>query len=94
MVKSSEKDLYKPKLVLDKKSIEAEVKKDTPVGKVVIERSEGTDYGFIDGKELSADVVTTEAVERANGISLFFQGIGSFFGNLWSGITDFVGGLF
>jgi len=94
MVKSSEKDLYQPKLVLDKKSVEAEVKKDTVVGKVVIERSEGTDYGFIDGKDLKADVVTTEAVERAGGISLFFQGIGSFFGNLWSGITDFVGGLF
>jgi len=94
MVKSSEKDLYKPKLVLDKKSLEAEVKKDTVVGKVVIERSEGTDYGFIDGKGLKADVVTTEAVERAGGISLFFQGIGSFFGNLWSSITDFVGGLF
>ncbi|MGE7692455.1 D-alanyl-D-alanine carboxypeptidase family protein [Lysinibacillus sp. NPDC097214] len=94
MVKSSEKDLYKPKLVLDKKSLEAEVKKDTVVGKVVIERSEGTDYGFIDGKDLKADVVTTEAVERAGGISLFFQGIGSFFGNLWSSITDFVGGLF
>lgn len=94
MVKSSEKDLYKPKLVLDKKSLEAEVKKGTVVGKLVIERSEGTDYGFIDGKGLKADVVTTEAVERASGISLFFQGVGSFFGNLWSGITDFVGGLF
>jgi D-alanyl-D-alanine carboxypeptidase (penicillin-binding protein 5/6) len=94
MVKSSEKDLYKPKLVLDKKSLEAEVKKGTVVGKLVIERSEGTDYGFIDGKDLKADVVTTEAVERASGISLFFQGVGSFFGNLWSGITDFVGGLF
>lgn len=94
MMKSSDKDLYKPKLVLDKKSLEAEVKKDTVVGKVVIERSEGTDYGFIDGKELSADVVTTEAVERASGISLFFQGIGNFFGNLWGGISDFVGGLF
>ncbi|MGN4127770.1 D-alanyl-D-alanine carboxypeptidase family protein [Lysinibacillus sphaericus] len=94
MVKSSEKDLYKPKLVLDKKSLEAGVKKDTVVGKVVIERTEGTDYGFIDGKDLSADVVTTEAVERASGISLFFQGIGSFFGNLWGGISDFVGGLF
>lgn len=94
MVKSSEKDLYKPKLVLDKKSLEAEVKKDTVVGKLVLERSEGTDYGFIDGKDLKADVVTTEAVERAGGISLFFQGVGSFFGNLWNGITDFVGGLF
>ena len=94
MIKSSEKDLYKPKLELDKKSLEAGVKKDTVVGKVVIERTEGTDYGFIDGKDLSADVVTTEAVERASGISLFFQGIGSFFGNLWGGISDFVGGLF
>ncbi|QGG49455.1 D-alanyl-D-alanine carboxypeptidase family protein [Lysinibacillus pakistanensis] len=94
MMKSSDKDLYKPKLVLDKKSLEAEVKKDTVVGKVVIERSEGTDYGFIDGKELTADVITTEAVERASGISLFFQGIGNFFGNLWGGISDFVGGLF
>lgn len=94
MVKSSEKDLYKPKLVLDKESLEADVKKDTVVGKVVIERTEGTDYGFIDGKEFSSDVVTTEAVERASGFSLFFQGIGNFFGNLWGGITDFVGGLF
>lgn len=80
-------------MVLDKKSLEADVKKDTVVGKVVIERTEGTDYGFIDGKDISSDVVTTEAVERASGISLFFQGVGSFFGNLWGGgITDFVGG--
>ena len=94
MVKSSEKDLYKAKLVLDKESIEADVKKGTVVGKVVIERTEGTDYGFIDGKEYTSDVVTTEAVERASGFSLFFQGVGNFFGNLWGGITDFVGGLF
>lgn len=94
MIKSADKDLYKPTLVLDKKSLEADVKKDTVVGKVVIERTEGTDYGFIDGKDISSDVVTTEAVERASGISLFFQGVGSFFGNLWGGITDFVGGLF
>lgn len=94
MVKSSEKDLYQPKLVLDKKSLEAKVKKDTVVGKVVIERTEGKDYGFIDGKEFTSDVVTTASVERASGISLFFQGIGNFFGNLWGGITDFVGGLF
>ena len=94
MMKSSEKDLYEPKLVLDKESLEADVKKGTVVGKVVVERTEGTDYGFIDGKEISSEVVTKEAVERASGFSLFFQGIGNFFGNLWGGITDFVGGLF
>ncbi len=84
MVKTSEKDLYTPKLVLDKKSLEAGVKKDTVVGKVVIERTEGSDYGYINGKNLEVDVVTTEDVERASGISLFFKGIGSFFSNLWS----------
>ncbi|GLC90561.1 D-alanyl-D-alanine carboxypeptidase family protein [Lysinibacillus piscis] len=94
MIKSADKDLYKPKLVLDKKSLEAEVKKDTVVGKVIVERTEGTDYGFIDGKDISVDVVTTTSVKRASSISLFFQGIGNFFGNLWGSITGFVGGLF
>lgn len=94
VVKTNEKDLYKPKLVLEKESLEAEVKEGTVVGKVVLERTEGTDYGFVDGKEFSADVVTAGSVERAGAISLFFQGVGSFFGNIWSGITGFVGGLF
>ncbi|TSI11670.1 D-alanyl-D-alanine carboxypeptidase [Lysinibacillus sp. BW-2-10] len=94
VVKTNEKDLYKPKLVLDKKSLEADVKKGTVVGKVVIERTEGTDLGFIDGKEFSVDVVTSTNVERAGAISLFFQGVGSFFGSVWSGITGFVGGFF
>lgn len=94
VVKTSEKDLYVPKLELDKKSLEAAVKKGTVVGKVVIEKTEGEDYGFIDDKSFSTDVVTTNAVERAGFVSLFFQGVGSFFGNVWDGITGFVGGLF
>lgn len=94
MVKSSEKDLYEPKLTLDKKELVAAVKKDTVVGQVSIERTEGEDYGFIDGTSIKADVVTTEAVKRASWISLMFQGIGNFFGSIWGGITDFVGGLF
>lgn len=87
MVKSSERDLYKPKLILDKKSLEAEVPKGTVVGKVVLERTEGTDYGYIDGKEYSIPVVTAEKVERAGAISLFFQGVGNFFVKIWDGIT-------
>ena len=94
MVKTNEKDLYVPKLVLEKETLEADVKKGTVVGKVVIERSEGTDYGYIDGEPASTKVVTSSDVERAGAISLFFQGIGNFFGNIWDGITGFVGGLF
>lgn len=87
MIKTNEKDLYKSKLVLDKELLEADVKKGTAVGKVAIERTEGTDYGFIDGRDYAVDVVTTNDVERAGAISLFFQGIGHFFGNIWHGIT-------
>ena len=94
MVKSSDKDAYTTKLVLDVKELEAEVEEGTVVGKLVVERTEGSDYGFIDGRELAVDVVTTSSVERAGGISLFFQGIGSFFGNLWGSVTGFIGGLF
>ncbi|MFC7687556.1 D-alanyl-D-alanine carboxypeptidase family protein [Ureibacillus sp. GCM10028918] len=94
VVKTSEKDLYAPKLELDKKSLEAGVEKGAVVGKVIIEKTEGEDYGFIDGKSFSTDVVTTSSVERAGFVSLFFQGVGSFFGNVWDGITGFVGGLF
>ena len=94
VVNTNEKDLYKPKLVLEKETLEAEVKKGTVVGKVVLERTEGKDLGFIDGKEYSTDVVTTQTVERAGWLSLFFQGVGNFFGNVWNGITGFVGGLF
>ena len=94
MVKSSDKDAYTTKLILDVEELEAEVEEGTVVGKLVVERTEGSDYGFIDGKELSVDVVTTGSVERAGGISLFFQGVGSFFGNLWGSVTGFIGGLF
>ncbi len=94
MVKSSEKDLYKPKLILEKDTLEAEVEEGTVVGKVVIERTEGTDYGYIDGEGYSVDVKTTETVERASWFSLFFQGIGSFFASIWNGITGFVMGFF
>lgn len=94
MVKNNEKDLYQPVLTLSDENLEAPVKEGTKVGKVVLERTEGTDYGFIDGKELSVDVVTTGEIERASGFSLFFQGIGNFFGNLWGSVTGFIGGLF
>ncbi|MBM7610467.1 D-alanyl-D-alanine carboxypeptidase (penicillin-binding protein 5/6) [Lysinibacillus composti] len=94
VINTNEKDLYKPKLVLEKETLEADVKKGTVVGKVVLERTEGKDLGFIDGKEYSTDVVTTQTVERAGWLSLFFQGVGNFFGNVWGGITGFVGGLF
>ena len=50
--------------------------------------------GISHGTQKSSEVVTTEAVERASWFSLGLQAVGHFFGNLWNGATDFVGGLF
>ena len=94
LIKSSDKDLYKPVFTPLEDKLEAEVKKDTVVGKVHLEKSEGTDYGYITGDQGSVDVVTTEAVEKAGWFSLMLQGIGKFFSGLWDSTTDFVGGLF
>ncbi|WP_274308678.1 D-alanyl-D-alanine carboxypeptidase family protein [Solibacillus daqui] len=90
MVKTTDKEAYTPSLVLDTEELEAGVEKDQVVGQVIVERTEGTDYGYIDGSEITAEVVTTEAVERAGKVSLFFQGIGNFFSNLWNGVFGFV----
>lgn len=92
MVKTTDKEAYVPTLALDIEELEAGVEAGTVVGQVIIDRSEGTEYGFLDGQELKVDVVTTESVDRASGASLFFQGIGSFFGNLWNSVFGFVGG--
>jgi len=99
VIKSNEKELYTPKLVIDEKkltdgSLEAAVKKDEVVGQVEIVKSEGTDYGYITGKTLSGDVVTKDAVEKASWFSLTLQAIGKFFASLWDGATGFVAGLF
>lgn len=94
VIKTSEKDMYKPVFTPDKKNLEADVKEGTVVGKVHLEKTEGSDYGYVTDKAAEVDVVTTEAVERASWISLMFQGIGKFFSNLWNSTTDFVGGLF
>ncbi len=94
MIKASEKDLYKPVFNPSNKSLEAAVEKGTVVGTVSIEKTEGTDYGYIFHENSDIEVVTTESVEKASWISLMFQGIGKFFSGLWTSTTDFVGGLF
>ncbi|HWI50046.1 MAG TPA: D-alanyl-D-alanine carboxypeptidase, partial [Rummeliibacillus sp.] len=83
MVKTSEADDYKAKLVLDKKSLNAPAKKGTVVGHVEINKKSGTDYGFIDGSVSDADVVTTVNVEKASWLSLSFKKIGHFFTGLF-----------
>lgn len=95
MVKTNEKDLYVPELVMaNEDNLQAPVKKDTVVGHVKLVKTEGEDYGYIDSDNPGADVVTTEAVEKAGWFSLMMGAIGDFFGGLWKTATGFVKGLF
>ena len=86
---------YKQTVELDAKLLDeagkltAPVKKGQVVGTVTLTPT-GDDYGYIDGKILEVDLVTTNAVEKASWFALTMQAIGSFFGNLW----DKVMGLF
>ena len=99
MVKTSEKDLYVPELVIDESkltegALQAPFEKDTVVGHVKLVKTEGTDYGFIDADNLGTDVVTIEAVEKAGWFSLMMSAIGDFFAGIWNSATGFVKGLF
>ena len=99
MVKTSDKDLYKPEIVFDESklkdgAIEAPLKKDTVVGHVNLVLSEGTDYGYIETDHQAVEVVTTEAVEKAGWFSLTLRAIGDFFVGIWESATGFVKGLF
>jgi D-alanyl-D-alanine carboxypeptidase (penicillin-binding protein 5/6) len=99
MIKSNEKDLYEPKLVLDESllkdgSLEAPIKKGTVVGHVELVKKEGQDYGFIDSKGLGMDVVVTDDVEKAGWFALMMSAIGDFFVGIWDSATGFIKGLF
>lgn len=99
MVKTSDKDLYKPELVLDEKilkdgTLQAPIKKDTVIGHMNLVPTEGTDYGYIDSNQFSAEVITTEAVEKAGWFSLTMRAIGDFIGGIWNNSMDFIKGLF
>ena len=99
MVKTSEKDLFVPELVIDESkmkdgALQAPIKKGTVVGHVNLVKTEGTDYGFIDSENPAAEVVTKEAVEKAGWFSLTMSAIGDFFVSIWDGAIGFIKGLF
>lgn len=103
VVKNGEKENYKPKLVLDKKMLNdkgeltAPIKKGEKVGTLTLEAKEVQALDFLteDGKnKIQVDMVAAQDVEKANWFVLTMRGIGSFFGNVWGGISSTVSGWF
>lgn len=93
-VPKGEKAPYKIGYQFDKKEVIAPIKKGTKVGYMTIASKDGSDPGFLSGKELKTELVTKENVEKANWFVLAMRGIGSFFSNLWAGAVDTVKGWF
>lgn len=102
-VQNGEQKNYQPVLVLDKSKLNkngelnAPIKKGETIGYLTVQPKNGEKINFLtaDGqKRLSADVVATQDVEKANGFVLMMRGIGGFFGNLFGGIGSTVKGWF
>ncbi|MCA1032990.1 D-alanyl-D-alanine carboxypeptidase [Bacillus timonensis] len=96
-------ELYKPTFEFDKKKVSKEgemtapVKKDTKIGTMKVSYVGDHDYGFLTeegAKTLQTDIVTKSDVEKANWFVLMLRGIGGFFGDIWSSISDAVKGIF
>lgn len=84
MVKTNDAKEYTANVVLDKKSLNAPVKKGEVVGHIEVKNKAGKDYGFIDPKIKALEIVTTEAVEEKGWFTKVFSAIGDFFSNLWN----------
>ncbi|WXB91247.1 D-alanyl-D-alanine carboxypeptidase family protein [Metabacillus sp. FJAT-53654] len=102
VVKNGEEKAYKPAFKIDesqltkKGELTAPVKKDQKVGTMLVNYDgTGSALGFIEkNKTPQVDLITKEAVDKANWFVLSMRGIGGFFSGLWGTVTDTVKGWF
>ncbi|MBJ7950292.1 MULTISPECIES: serine hydrolase [Bacillus cereus group] len=93
-VPKGSKDVYKAEFKEASKGQEAPIKKGVALGQMVITPKDTNDPGFLSGKSLQVDLVTTSAVEEANWFTRSMRGIGSFFSGIWNSAVDTVKGWF
>lgn len=102
VVKNGEENAYKPSFKIDESlltkegELTAPIEKGQKVGSMVVSyEGKGEALGFIEkNKSPQVDLVTKEAVEKANWFVLSMRGIGGFFSGLWGSVTDTVKGWF
>jgi D-alanyl-D-alanine carboxypeptidase (penicillin-binding protein 5/6) len=103
IILKGEKENYKPKVVFDEKVLDkkdmltAPINKGDKVGVVQLTYSGESDYGYLTtsvAKSSEVALVTVDDVEKANWFTLMMRGIGGFFGDIWSSVTNGIKGLF
>lgn len=100
-IKEDEKDLYSIKYAIDKDKLNADgelqapIKKGTKIGTAEVIYDGGDDQGYIfPDKASSVDLITDNAVDKANWFMLTLGAIGGFFSDLFTTAVDWVKGLF
>ncbi|MFL6561721.1 MAG: D-alanyl-D-alanine carboxypeptidase, partial [Bacillus sp. (in: firmicutes)] len=103
MIQNGGKKDYKPVLVLDKKKLNkngeltAPIKKGETVGYLTVAPKNGGKVKFLTAagqQKAKVDVIAANDVEKSNWFVLMMRGIGSFFGDVWHGISTAVKGWF
>ena len=103
VINNGDKDNYTPILTLDSTKVNksgeltAPVKKGDKVGTLTLKAKDGRKISFLtddNQKGIQVDVIAAENVEKSNWFVLMMKGIGSFFGDVWHGISTTVKGWF
>lgn len=94
-VKNGDEKSYKAKVNIEKKKLEAPIKKGTKVGMLTTSYSgDEKDYGYLNKDQSGVELVTKTSDEKANWFILAMRGVGGFFAGIWGGIVDTVKGWF
>nr|WP_188857025.1 serine hydrolase [Oceanobacillus indicireducens] len=101
-IQSEEAELYSLEYNIDEEKLNdngeivAPIEKGEKLGTAtLVYEGEATDHGYIfDQESVVVDVVSDEAVEKANWFMLTLGAIGDFFGNVFTTAVDWIKGLF
>ncbi|MFD1606593.1 serine hydrolase [Oceanobacillus luteolus] len=101
-IKADEAELYSLEYHIDEEKLNEEGELVAPIEKgekvgtaTLVYQGEATDHGYIFEQEaVSVDLVSDEAVEKANWFMLTLGAIGDFFGNVFTTAVDWIKGLF
>ena len=100
-IKSGEEELYSIEYAIDDAKLNengelvAPIEKGEKIGTATLVYTGDQDYGYLfDEGQITVDVVSDEAVEKANWFMLTLSAIGDFFSNLFTSAVDWIKGLF
>ncbi|WP_214484758.1 serine hydrolase [Bacillus sp. SM2101] len=103
VIKNGEAEQFEPvfniseEVLTEDGALTAPIKKDDVVGTMTVSYEGDNGYGFLTSegeKTMQTDIITKTAVEKANWFVLMTRGIGGFFSDVWTSVSETVKGWF